>query len=72
MNHKLKVSVSKEPPQDAVVTCKRAKLKSKLFKKLFGDSQKVTIIIPGDSVQDVTIREVEKSNGGVKSGNLYP
>lgn len=69
MNHKLKVSVSKEPPQDAVVTCKRAR-KNKLFKKLFGDSQKVTIIIPGESVHDVTIREVDKvsRSGGTDSG----
>ena len=69
MNHKLKISVSKEPPKDGIVSCKKLSIKKKLFKKLFGETQKVTIIIPGDSVHDVTIREVEKGGGGVKSGN---
>ena len=69
MNHKLKISVSKESPKDGIVSYKKLSLKKKLFKKLFGDTQKVTIIIPGDSVHDVTIREVEKVNGGGKSGN---
>lgn len=69
MNHKLKISVSQEPPKDGIVSCKKLSLKKKLFKKLFGDTQKVTIIIPGDSVQDVTIREVKEKCGGEKNGD---
>lgn len=69
MDHKIKISVSKESPKDGVVSYKKTTVKKNLFRKLFGDSQKVTIIIPGDSVQDVTIQEVDAKSGGDKSGS---
>lgn len=65
MKHKLKISVANESPRGGIVTCKKKKVKRGLFKRLFGiDSDKVTIIIPGDSVQDVTIQEVAETGGG--------
>ena len=65
MKHKMNINVSKEQESNGVLTCKKVKMKKGLFKKLFGDSQKVTIIIPGDSVSDVTISEIkEKGDGG--------
>lgn len=65
MKHKMNIKVSKEQESNGVLTCKKVKLKKSLFKRLFGDSQKMTIIIPGDSVSDVTISEIqEKTEGG--------
>lgn len=65
MKHKMNINVSKEQESNGVLTCKKVKMKKGLFKKLFGDSKKVTIIIPGDSVSDVTISEIkEKGDGG--------
>ena len=65
MKHKMNINVSKEEESNGVLTCKKVKMKKGLFKKFFGDSQKVTIIIPGDSVSDVTISEIkEKGDGG--------
>ena len=65
MKHKMNINVSKEQESNGVLTCKKVKMKKGLFKKLFGDSQKVTIIIPGDSVRNVTISEIkEKGDGG--------
>lgn len=65
MRHKMNINVSKEEESKSVMTSKKVKVKKSLFKKLFGSSQKVTIIIPGDSVSDVTISEIkEKSDGG--------
>lgn len=64
MKHKLKISVANESPKGGIVTCKKKKVKRGLFKRLFGiDPDKVTIIIPGDSVQDVTIQEVAETGG---------
>jgi hypothetical protein len=61
----MNINVSKEQESNGVLTCKKVKMKKGLFKKFFGDSQKVTIIIPGDSVNDVTISEIkEKGDGG--------
>ena len=64
MKHKVKISVANEAPTDGIVTCKKKKMKRGLFKRLFGiNPDKVTIIIPGDSVQDVTIQEVAEVGG---------
>lgn len=64
MKHKLKISVANESSKGGIVTCKKKKVKRGLFKRLLGiDSDKVTIIIPGDSVHDVTIQEVVETGG---------
>ena len=71
MKHKLKISVANESPKGGIVTCKKKKVKRGLFKRLFGiDPDKVTIIIPGDSVQDVTIQEVAETGGASQSKRL--
>ena len=64
MKHKVKISVANESSIGEIVTCKKKKMKRGLFKRLFGiNPDKVTIIIPGDSVQDVTIQEVAEVGG---------
>ncbi len=61
MKHKLNINVAKESPKEGIVACKKKKVKRGLLKKLLGaDADKVTIIIPGDSVKDVTICEVDE------------
>ena len=35
MNKNLKIRVSKTPPEDALVSCKKVSIKKKLYKKLF-------------------------------------
>lgn len=67
MNHKLMISVANESPTNGIVACKKKTVKKRLFKRLFGtEPDRVTIIIPGDSVKDVTIQQV-KENGGFKN-----
>ena len=64
MKHKVKISVANESSIGGIVTCKKKKMKRGLFKRLFGiNPDKETIIIPGDSVQDVTIQEVAEARG---------
>ena len=61
MKHKLKINVANESPKEGIVACKRKKLRRGLLRKLFRtDADKVTIIIPRDSVNDVTISEVDE------------
>ncbi len=67
MTHRVKISVANESPKGGIVACKKRTMKRSLFKRLFGiNPDKVTIIIPGDSVQDVTIQQVAET-GGAKS-----
>lgn len=61
MKHRLKINVANESPKEGIVACKKKMVRRGLLKKLFGaDADKVTIIIPGDSVKDVTICEVNE------------
>ena len=56
MKHKLKINVANESPKNDVVACKRKTIKRSLFKKLFGfNPDRITIIVPGDSVKTVNV-----------------
>ena len=66
MKHNLKISVSKAPKTVGVVTCKTVSLREKVLRFLLGNKQRVTILIPGDNVDEVTICEPER--GGEKDG----
>lgn len=64
MKHKAKISVTNESPKGGIVTCKKKKMKRGLFKRLLViNPDKVTIIIPGNSVKDVAIQEVAGAGG---------
>lgn len=65
MKH-LKISVSKSPQTRGVVTCRNVNVREKFLRFLFGKKQKVTILIPGDSIDEVSI--CESMRGGVENG----
>lgn len=60
MRQKLKVCVSKEPQTSGFVTCRSKSIREKLLAFLFGDKKRITILIPGDSVQELAICESDK------------
>ena len=72
MKHKLKIGVSKNFPKSNVVTYKKVSPDVKVkdlspdvkVKDLIGESNKVTIIVPGDSVKSVTIEETKEEPNG--------
>ena len=66
MKHKLKISVSKEPQTGGIVTCRNVTIRERLLRILFGDKRRVTVLIPGDSVGEIAICEIEK--GGDANG----
>ena len=63
MKHNLKISVAKVPQTGGVITCRNVTIRERFLRLLFGRKQKVTILIPGDSIDEVSICE---SEGGVK------
>lgn len=63
MKHNLKIRVSKVPQTGGVITCRNVTIRERFLRLLFGRKQKVTILIPGDSIDEVSICE---SEGGVK------
>lgn len=65
MKQKLKVSVSKNPQTSGVVTCRSRSIREKFLALLFGDKKRITILIPGDNVEELAICESE--NGGTEN-----
>ena len=66
MKHNLKISVSDEGTT-RLVRCKKTSIREKLLNLLFGESKRVTVIIPGDTVQELSITEEEKGGENVKN-----
>ena len=55
MKHKLRIGVSNKSPKSRVVTYKKVSPETKV-KDVVGDASEVAIIVPGDSVKSVTIK----------------
>ncbi|WP_352399425.1 hypothetical protein [Anaerotignum sp.] len=65
MKHTLKISVSKKPVNAGIVSYRNITIRERLLRFLLGDKQKLTIIVPGDSVESLCISEI--AEGGVKA-----
>lgn len=57
MKHNLKISISREPLGGGIVRCRTVTLRDRLLDRLLGAPHRMTILIPGDSVQRVSISE---------------
>ena len=60
MKHILQISVSKEPDNNGIAAVRRLSVREKLLRFLFGNKMKLTILVPGDTVQELAITEVSK------------
>ena len=60
MRHTLKISVTKERQNDGIAAVRKVSVREKLLRFLFGEKAKLTVIVPGDSVEEVAITEVGK------------
>ena len=58
MKHFLQISVTKEPKNDGVAAVRKVSVREKLLHFLFGDKAKLTVIVPGDTVEELAITEV--------------
>ena len=62
MKHNLYISISKKPKTSDIVEFKTITVREKLLRFLFGKKKKLTIIVPGGEIGNVTIDE--DINGG--------
>lgn len=58
MKHNLRICISKEPQPGGIIACQTVSIREKLLDRLFGNKQKVTILVPGESVETVAITEI--------------
>lgn len=63
MNHRLQISVSKEPKTDGVAAIRKVDVRERFLRLLFGNKARLTVIVPGDSVEELAIREAPEGGG---------
>lgn len=71
MKHNLKISVSKEPQTGGIVSCRSVTLREKFMRHLFGEKKRVTVLIPGDSVEEIAICETKKGENENDEGTDF-
>ena len=49
MKHTLQISVSKKPMNSGAVSVRRVSVRERLMRFLFGDTVRLTVIVPGNS-----------------------
>lgn len=65
MKHNLKISVSKKPNNGGIVSYRNITIRERLLRFLFGEKHKLTILVPGDTVQELAISEAKE--GGLEN-----
>ena len=58
MKHNLRISVSKKPKYGGIVSCRAISVRERILRFLFGIPMRLTIVVPGDSVQSLANNEV--------------
>ncbi|MBV6740504.1 hypothetical protein [Lactobacillus gasseri] len=60
MKHQVSIAVSKQPT-NGVVSFKHLTIRERLLRHLLGNPNRVMVIAPGDSVQQIQIKEVAEN-----------
>ena len=60
MEHNLRISVSTQPVNKGVAVLRCVSIRERLLRFLLGGKQKLTIIVPGDTVRELAICEVKE------------
>ena len=59
MTHAISIRVSREKLNGGLLTCRSKTVRERLLRFLLGNPMKLTIIVPGDSVDEVGISEIQ-------------
>ena len=62
MKHALNITVSKERQNSGIIACRQLTVRERLLRFLLGAPVKLTVIVPGDSVDEVSIFEKKEVN----------
>ena len=62
MKHALNITVSKERQNSGIMACRQLTVRDRLLRLLLGAPVKLTVIVPGDSVDEVSIYEKKGVN----------
>ncbi len=62
MEHDLTISIAKKPKSDGVVNMRSISVRERFLRSLLGKKCQLTIIVPGDTVREIEIKEAGKEN----------
>ena len=62
MNHALNIKVSKERENNGIMACRQISVREHLLRFFLGSPVKLTVLVPGDSVSEIAIKEVTGNN----------
>lgn len=60
MNHTLQITVDNKNRNRGIVTCRSVSVRERLLRFLLGSPIKLTVIVPGDSVEEIGIKEIDE------------
>lgn len=58
MKHNLKISIARAQDSGGIVRCRTVSMRERVLRCLFGDMRRITVIVPGGSVQALSVQEV--------------
>jgi len=62
MNHALNIKVSKERKDSGALAVCQLTVRERLLRFFLGSPVKLTVLVPGDSVSEIAIKEVTSSD----------
>lgn len=62
MHHTMQISVTRKPRPGGIAMVRSVSVREKLLRRLFGGKARLTVIVPGDTVDKVAIKEVADGN----------
>ena len=62
MHHTMQISVTRKPRPGGIAMVRSVSVREKLLRRLFGGKARLTVIVPGDTVDEVAIKEVADGN----------
>ena len=60
MRHTLKIKIGKKIKNEGTVTIRQNTVREKLLRFLLGSPIKLSVIVPGDSVEEIGIKEISE------------
>ena len=60
MKHALQISIGKRMQNGGLVSYRRVPIRERLLRLLLGSMTHLTVIVPGDTVEELSIKEIGK------------
>ena len=60
MKHGLTIKVAKKVPNSGIIAMRQKTVREKILRRLLGNPIKLTVLVPGDNVDEIEIRDIRE------------